>query len=467
MASLETRNGATRVVWYIPGKPPKKASLTLHSEQMIEAALSILALRSENISRAALQAILLDRLEAEMNSIAPPFPVIARGFLARKKDEVRASTWASYKQTIETHLIPSFPQPVDLITEDQIYDWRSSQLWCPELDDGELVERYAPSTVADRLVLFKTILDTTVGKYGIVVSPAAKVALPKNNRGEQVFLSTQEFDRLRMFLRGVFKDLAFIAVNSGCRIGELLGLHVGDVVFGTHGASLIIRRSARGTKEGDTKSESSTRMVDMSPASTAVLARYALMGNRAPTAKLWVDLVTGEPVTDAMARKELRRAVQLAQTCELHPPEQVTNARGLTYTPSGAVSTCECSTRLHQTPTWHSLRHTHVAWLADCGWALDEVQVRLGHASINTTRRLYWHRFPRSQHRRLAEVDAYTTPRGGVVVAEVMPADAVVLTPVQAEVLAAGAEATAHQALLDFPVAAIAPAEPVREMATV
>lgn len=55
----------------------------------------------------------------------------------------------------------------------------------------------------------------------------------------------------------------------------------------------------------------------------------------------------------------------------------------------GAVSDCDCPTRLQQRPTIHDLRHSHVAWLIAANRPLPAISRRIGHKSTVITEAVY------------------------------------------------------------------------------
>jgi len=173
--------------------------------------------------------------------------------------------------------------------------------------------------------------------------------------GEERLLLQHENPRLQRLIVG--------ALETGCRLGELLGLVWGDVDLGR--GELTIR--AENAKDNE------TRILPVSARLKAVLemAKTDPAGNRfAPTAYVFGD--------------DIGRHVGSMKTAW---ENAVLLARGITpeRTGNGALTaTCRAAYRaadLH----FHDLRHEAGSRLLEAGWPLHHVKEMLGHADVKTT----------------------------------------------------------------------------------
>lgn len=386
---LKSGRFSYRLEWRAAGRKSKQ-KLTVYDSTLAEAAQKLIEAHGNKITRPEIAAILEQRFggtEQQVRvSTAPLFADYARGWLRRHESNVSAGTAKVYERNIRLHLTPTFGEwHMDRITDDAIEDWKVAQR-----DRG-----LSPKSIQDQMRLCQSILASAQGVH-YEVSPAHGVQPPQVTLVEQVILTTQEFYLAHAQCERSIQDLVRFAANSGARIGEICGLRVCDVVTNARGTSVMITRSAKAAGGiGDPKSRASIRPVSISPGQAAMLRR--LTSGRPATAPLFAAPGGGHWRTDAV-RYRWEKAVRAAMRCEVHPPET-----------ANSVSACECMTRLHQRPRLHDLRHTHVSWLADLGWQIDEVQHRLGHAKLETTYSLYWRRFKRHDGQRLAALDSYET----------------------------------------------------------
>ncbi len=174
--------------------------------------------------------------------------------------------------------------------------------------------------------------------------------------------------------------LLVLAVLSGLRRGELLGLSWSDVDF--DGRYVIVRRSltpvsGQGLVLGPTKTHQERR-VDLGPLALSALRCQAAQ-RRAEGVYADKGLVFTSAGGSPLHGSTLHRWVKAA------------------FERTGLPST----TRLHD------LRHTHASLLLARGHSLPVVSERLGHRTKTTTANLYAHALPTSQRAAAQDLDAY------------------------------------------------------------
>jgi integrase len=194
-------------------------------------------------------------------------------------------------------------------------------------------------------------------------------------------------------------DLVVALLGTGLRLGELLGLRVGDVRLGPDPVLRVDRTLHRDGTIAEPKTTRSRRAVALTPGSAELFGQLV-------TGKLGEDLVFPAPGGGPWKAGNLRQrywqpAVIAAQRCPQHPPAAASSG----WVNPRAVSTCRCPERLRVRPRLQDLRHTHVAYLIAAGWDFLAIQLRLGHCSIRTTFDVYGHLLPHREHAQLVLFD--------------------------------------------------------------
>ncbi len=209
-------------------------------------------------------------------------------------------------------------------------------------------------------------------------NPAAILASPKQQRKLPRVVSVQDIDRSERenkeregisIYRTSLRDLAMVEMlyGSGIRVGELVGLDVGDVDFERR----EVRVFGKGSKE---------RIVPVNDVALELLRTYVekerpLLLDTGSRRKL---SVVGEESTDRW--EDARKAIFI-------------NVRGQRMSDRGARRAVEkffagIGQGKHVTP--HTLRHTFATHLLEGGADLRSVQELLGHVDLSTTQ-IYTH----------------------------------------------------------------------------
>jgi integrase len=232
----------------------------------------------------------------------------------------------------------------------------------------------SPTTVHHRHVTLKTALKRAVEQGLIARNPADMAVAPKRIRGELRVLDEKDAGALLAALGGTSSDLlAFVALYTGARLGEVLALRWRD--FDTAKQMLYIRRKlveplrGKGTAAtwysfGSPKSGSG-RAIDLDAATVKRLKQHRAKQNKqrvALPAGAWHDLdliftnVVGEPLRESRASRTFSSRAKKA------------GFEGLRF---------------------HDLRHTHATLLLMAGQPPHVVSRRLGHSDVGFTLRVY------------------------------------------------------------------------------
>jgi integrase len=223
----------------------------------------------------------------------------------------------------------------------------------------------SPKTIANKQRFLSSALAAAVGKH-ITVNPAAGARLPRGEKREMVFLTSDEFDKLLTAVTEHWRPLIEFLVASGCRFGEATALRPGDVNRAEH--TVRISRAWKYSPDtgyiiGAPKTRMSIRTINIHPALLDKLdySHKWLFVNRA-----------GQPIRiHGFGRRVWRPALERAG--------------------------------IDKTPRIHDLRHTCASWLIQQGVPLPVIQQRLGHESIETTVGTYGH-LDRRSHQAAADV---------------------------------------------------------------
>ena len=232
--------------------------------------------------------------------------------------------------------------------------------------------KLAGNTVLHYHKLLSSILTAAVRWQVIPSNPCERVAPPKVERKEAVYLDEEQaadllaaLDKESMQHQVIVKLLLF----TGMRRGELCGLEWKDIDF--ERAVIFVRRSSlymagRGVFEDETKNTSSERCMKVSADVVSMLRAW-----RAEQSK-----------------QRLRMGDQWQDSDRLF-----TTWNGAPIRPDGITAWFHKFVTKNGLPPIHihSLRHTNATLLSAAGTSLTTVAARLGHANSTTTSKIYAH----------------------------------------------------------------------------
>jgi len=229
-------------------------------------------------------------------------------------------------------------------------------------------------TIRGHLTTFSAIFRYAARHLGLVarnpVSMLDRVERPgvEDERPKRV-LNANELRRLLDAVDRPYRLIFELAAETGCRLGEALGLVWGDVDLERETVTSMRQLDCRGQRAA-LKTKRSRRCVEITPGLAARLRTHKASGTTNTRHDFVFITRRGTPHDHRnIGGRVLARAVQRA---------------GL-----GAVE--RDGRVIEPAPTFHCLRHSHGSALIAAGWDVEEVSARLGHAHSATTQKTYVH----------------------------------------------------------------------------
>jgi integrase len=282
--------------------------------------------------------------------------------LWRRARVVSRTTKANEDSLLRTHVEPAFAaMPLRGITKLRV------QTWIAELEQAGL----SPATIAKCYRLLATVLATAVEEGLLRMTPCRQVRLPRAGSDERVFMTAEQVARVLARLPERYLALVLVAYLTGMRWSELAGLRVHRLDLLRARLEVVeVAQEAQGKVTfGPPKSRASRRVITLPPAAVDALAAHLA---RWPAAR--EDLVFRSPRGGPLSRTRFRSRVWATAVHSAAHDERGRRLAGW-----------------EQLPTFHALRHGHVAALIADGAPLKAVQQRLGHGSIKVTYDAYGH----------------------------------------------------------------------------
>jgi integrase len=281
---------------------------------------------------------------------------------------LEAATRATYDLCIKKHLKPRFGHlPMRKVTAPLV------QAWVNELAVG-----HKPSTVAKYHAVLHTIFVRARIDRVVAYNPCDDTELPKIIRSPKKIVTPEQFDVILSKVPDEYRLFVLVAVETGCRWGELAALRRCDVDMTTH--LVTVRRAAvevakRHSPTGEQRfikdypKSGKQRIVQIEPATTQSLREHVLaQGIRED------ELLFGTTRGTIISRNTFRTRIWVPAVEGAGLPLHV---------------------------RFHDLRAAHISWLLAGGADVPLVMERVGHSSMATTQQ-YVGTLPDSGERALA-----------------------------------------------------------------
>ena len=292
---------------------------------------------------------------------------------------VRPKTHLQYEQIVNRHVLPTLGMV-------KLKDLR------PDMIQTLYNEKLANGASRRTVQLIHAILHRSLGqalKWGLIGrNPADAVTRPTVKRAEMKVLTDQQVRTLLLAARGTrFETLLHVAVTTGLREGELLGLKWSDLDWRTHQIRIqrqVQRHKGQGIVFTKPKSAAGRRMVVLGKATVEKLQKHFQQQEleRQFAADKWQenDLIFPSVIGTPMDNRNMLKVFK-----ELLVQAGLPDIR------------------------FHDLRHTAATLMLQQGVHPKVVQERLGHSDISLTLNTYSHVLPAMQESAAEALDDLIT----------------------------------------------------------
>ena len=236
---------------------------------------------------------------------------------------------------------------------------------------------YADKTIKHHYAIISNALNTAI-KWGYInTNPNTLVTPIKVHKKEIECYSPEEVEKLIEVLQNEpikYQAIILLALDSGCRRGELTGLTWDDIDFDN--SSININKVTQyipqyGIFEKNTKSDTSNRTVYIASTTIKVLKKYKLEQNK-------------QKILSGNKWQNSNRVFTTEYGADMHPD-----------TPSKILDKVIKKYNLKRI-TFHGLRHTSISLQISSGIQAQIISKRAGHSSISVTHNTYSHFFDNS-----------------------------------------------------------------------
>jgi len=281
----------------------------------------------------------------------PLFKDVAKEWLKYKKMNLRASTYSVYEGHVNNHFDDFNDLKVSNINTAKVEQY---------ISDRQKMNMNI-STLRKILVTLNQIMGYSVRHRYIDYNPVREAERPRGQGNEKTakirVLTPSEINAFLEKVEGQkYQTLFKLAIMSGARQGELIGLKWSDIDWKNN--QIHIKRTFNNQQWFDVKTSTSNRRIDLGPSMMADLKKWKLASN--PNK---LDLVFPN---------------------EAGGPINHNNLTARYFFP--ALTKAEI-----EKIRFHDLRHTYASLLIEQGENIKYIQSQLGHSSPTVTLNVYAH----------------------------------------------------------------------------
>ncbi|CAN5757755.1 site-specific integrase [soil metagenome] len=265
------------------------------------------------------------------------------------------TTQETYRRDLEKYVLPMFgAYRLGQVPADEIENWLNN----------EIAAGIAPSSVHRHYRTMRRMFQVAVQKQKILANPCDRVDPPRMPKREMTFLDWDDAILLAEAHNERFRAMIYVAVDSGMRWSELVGLRRGKVDLRNGKVRVteqLVQLSGGTFVRKEPKTSAGVRSITISPFTVSVLVDH-IDEHAAPGPDgLVFPNAAGNPLSSS--------------SFLTHHFGKAQRAVGV-----------KCR--------FHDLRHTSVALAIASGAHPKAIQARMGHSSINVTLDRYGHLFP-------------------------------------------------------------------------
>lgn len=290
--------------------------------------------------------------------------------------KVTPRTYEGYAMVVDKHLIPALGSiPLARLQPEHLNNYYKQAVISGRKANKHNEGRLSPTTVNQHHRILHKALASAVKSRKLARNVANDAEPPSKEEKEMKILTPEQATTLLDNLRGTYLYLpTFLALNTGMRRGEILGLRWRDVDLAN--AVISVRQTLKEVKKGKPhygppKTEKSKRQIEVDPLVIRELKRQKKEQTKARfrNPDVWQEnglvncLQNGEPVNPSTLSSVFHDAVK----------------------------------RLGLEIRFHDLRHTAASFLLKAGVSPKVVQEMFGHNNIATTLGIYSHLLPGMQ----------------------------------------------------------------------
>jgi integrase len=245
----------------------------------------------------------------------------------------------------------------------------------------------ANDTIRSAFVRLKAALKMAVVDRLIRFNPCDGVRPPEMESREAYALTPQEAHRLLRAVEGEwYEGLIFIALATGMRLGELLGLRWSNVILTGDAPRIQIREQLQ-TCDGK--------------------RAFTTLKSKTSRRDIYLDADTIDALLAQQERVRLRRSDPEAAWPKVDQQLVFPSEVGTPYYPKNVLRSLRVALKragLPQIVRFHDLRHTAGSLMLAEGAQITDVSKILGHSSVAVTAKIYAHSFAENRRKAVASV---------------------------------------------------------------
>jgi integrase len=243
---------------------------------------------------------------------------------------------------------------------------------------------YSPSTIKKAVNIIKNSLEYAIDIEILSKNVAKKATLPKEEKNEMQAWNEEEVNKfLKVAKNDRMYPLFYLALMSGLRQGELLGLRWKDIDLENHILTInqVLAHNGKDIIKG-AKTKAGNRTINLSESTIQVLKAHR-------KTVLEEKLLNGKSYQDQ----------DLVFCTQMGTPVHPSNLRNRVFNKLIEVA---------EVPKirFHDLRHTHATLLLSKGVNVKVISERLGHSNIKITLDTYSHVLPTMQKDAIDKLDS-------------------------------------------------------------
>ncbi|HLV85814.1 MAG TPA: tyrosine-type recombinase/integrase [Candidatus Sulfotelmatobacter sp.] len=231
----------------------------------------------------------------------------------------------------------------------------------------------------------RDVLSSVLGsakEYGLLIAnPAENIRLPRDTKGRKSkpYVPPEKFAALLALISEPYSTMVFVAVYTGLRISELVGLRWANV----HSDSITIEQRCCRGDWGAPKSEASNATIPVNQIVTARLERLKT---------LTVEVRAGRATRKYRAVRKIGPGELVFQSVKDGKPMRDNNILSRHLKPAGRILGMPWL-------NWRCLRTSHATWLKLAGADVKDAQAQMRHSRASTTLDIYQQFVPESQRK--------------------------------------------------------------------